>query len=46
MKELGSDAVFDNKPSRVAHKAWGFEETERVIYYRMKLSEDPSLRSG
>ncbi len=36
-KELGSGALLDNKASHVAHKAWGFEETERVIYYRMKL---------
>lgn len=37
-KEFGSDALLDNKASHVAHKAWGFEETERVVYYRMKLA--------
>ncbi len=37
MKELGSDALIDNKASHIAHKAWGFEETEKVVYFRMKL---------
>jgi len=37
-REIGSDAHLDNVTSHAAHKAWGFEETERVVYFRKLLS--------
>jgi len=33
-REIGSDALLDNKISHAAHEAWGFRETERVVYFR------------
>ena len=36
--EVGSDAELENNQSHICHDKWGFEETERVIYYRKKLS--------
>jgi aminoglycoside 6'-N-acetyltransferase I len=35
--ELGSDAELDNEISHRAHQALGFEERERVIYFRKRL---------
>jgi aminoglycoside 6'-N-acetyltransferase I len=35
--ELGSDALLDNTLSHLAHRALGFEERERVIYFRKML---------
>ena len=35
--ELGSDALLDNTLSHQAHRALGFEERERVIYFRKWL---------
>jgi aminoglycoside 6'-N-acetyltransferase I len=35
--ELGSDALIENHASHAAHRAWGFEETERVVYFRKAL---------
>jgi aminoglycoside 6'-N-acetyltransferase I len=35
--ELGSDALINNMQSHAAHRAWGFVETERVIYFRKVL---------
>jgi aminoglycoside 6'-N-acetyltransferase I len=35
--ELGSDALIDNTVSHHAHRALGFEERERVIYFRKWL---------
>lgn len=35
--ELASDAALDNAPSHAAHAAYGFEETERVVYFRKLL---------
>lgn len=37
--ELGSDALIDNGESHAAHSSWGFEETERVIYFRKDLRQ-------
>ena len=37
-RELGSDALLANTASHAAHRAWGFEETERVVYFRKQLS--------
>jgi aminoglycoside 6'-N-acetyltransferase I len=38
-KELGSDALLDNTLSHLAHRALGFEERERVIYFRKWLGD-------
>ncbi|WP_434631765.1 aminoglycoside 6'-N-acetyltransferase [Chromobacterium sp. CV08] len=35
--ELASDTGLDNLVSQRAHLALGFEETERVVFYRMAL---------
>ena len=39
-REIGSDALIDNGASHAAHAAWGFSETERVVYFRKGL--DPA----
>lgn len=36
--ELGSDALIDNIAAHAAHAAWGFSETERVVYFRKHLT--------
>jgi len=36
--ELGSDALLDNAQSHAAHRAYGFDETERVVYFRKLVS--------
>lgn len=35
--EFASDALFDNPESHEMHKALGFEETDRVVYFRKAL---------
>lgn len=35
--EIGSDAEVENNLSHLCHKKWGFEERERVVYYRKKI---------
>lgn len=35
--ELGSDADLENVKSHAFHKAAGFEETQRVVYFRKAL---------
>jgi aspartate racemase len=37
-RELGSDTELDNRASQSAHRAWGFSETERVVYFRKALT--------
>jgi aminoglycoside 6'-N-acetyltransferase I len=37
-REFASDALIDNTSSHSMHRALGFEETERVVYYRKTLS--------
>lgn len=37
-RELASDAVLENSISHVVHQALGFEETERVVFFRRKLA--------
>ncbi len=37
--ELGSDAALANVLSHRTHAAWGFAETERVVYFRKRLAE-------
>lgn len=36
--ELASDAPLDNVVSHAMHAALGFEETERVVYFRKRLA--------
>jgi len=35
--ELASDALLDNRAGHAAHIAYGFEETERVVYFSKRL---------
>lgn len=37
-RELASDALLENENSHSAHRALGFQETERVVYFRKALS--------
>jgi aspartate racemase len=37
-RELGSDTELHNRASQAAHRAWGFSETERVMYFRKPLT--------
>lgn len=43
--EFASDAPLDNVRSHDMHRALGFSETQRVVYYR-KLLTQPSARTG
>ena len=36
-RELASDALLENAASHAMHHALGFEESERVVFYRMDL---------
>lgn len=37
--ELASDAALENTPSHATHLALGFEETERVVYFRKLIGD-------
>lgn len=37
--ELASDALLDNQGSHAMHKALGFAETERVVYFLKRLKK-------
>jgi len=37
--EMGSDVDLENDGSHAAHGRWGFEETERVVFYRKSLGD-------
>lgn len=37
LSELASDSLLDNVAAHAAHRALGFEETERVVYFRRAL---------
>ena len=37
-RELASDALLDNETGHRAHRALGFEETERVVYFRKSIA--------
>lgn len=37
-RELASDSLLDNPMAHAAHRALGFEETERVVYFRRALT--------
>ncbi|WP_394538108.1 GNAT family N-acetyltransferase [Lysobacter enzymogenes] len=39
-RELASDALLDNADAHRAHAACGFEETERVVYFRRRLDAE------
>jgi aminoglycoside 6'-N-acetyltransferase I len=41
--ELGSDALLENEASHRMHEALGFQETERVVYFRQVLKK-PGLK--
>lgn len=36
-RELASDARLENEASHALHRALGFEETERVVFFRKSL---------
>jgi aminoglycoside 6'-N-acetyltransferase I len=38
LQELASDTPLENTASQQAHQALGFEETERVVYYRQRVT--------
>ncbi|MES5098825.1 aminoglycoside 6'-N-acetyltransferase [Agrobacterium sp. BA1120] len=46
VEELASDAGVENRNSHIMHEALGFEETERVVYFRRKLTKSPSSSQG
>jgi aminoglycoside 6'-N-acetyltransferase I len=37
-REIASDALLANPPSHAVHRALGFDETERVVFYRKPLA--------
>ncbi|KTF36691.1 aminoglycoside 6'-N-acetyltransferase [Xanthomonas translucens] len=37
--ELASDALLDDAAAQAAHRACGFEESERVVYFRMSVAD-------
>lgn len=37
-EELASDALLKNETSHAVHRALGFEETERVVFFRRALA--------
>jgi aminoglycoside 6'-N-acetyltransferase I len=41
LSELGSDSLLDNPQAHAAHRALGFEETERVVYFHRVLHRSP-----
>jgi len=40
--EFASDALLDNAASHAFHAAIGFEETERVVYFRRPIAQAPA----
>ncbi|AKK68392.1 aminoglycoside 6'-N-acetyltransferase [Xanthomonas translucens] len=37
--QLASDALLDDAAAQAAHRACGFEESERVVYFRMPVAD-------
>jgi aminoglycoside 6'-N-acetyltransferase I len=35
--EMGSDSEIENRIAHASHLAWGFVETERVVYFRRPI---------
>ena len=40
-RELASDALLDNEPGHAVHRSLGFDETERVVYFRKRVPTRP-----
>lgn len=40
LSEMASDALIDNRLSHMAHRALGYEETERIVCFRRSLLGD------
>jgi len=40
-RELASDCLADNSSAHAVHRALGFEETERVVYFRRTVRAPP-----
>lgn len=40
--ELASDSLLENEAAHAVHRALGFEETERVVYFRRTLPQRPA----
>lgn len=40
-REFASDALIDNAESHAMHRALGFDETERVVYFRKRIETQP-----
>jgi aminoglycoside 6'-N-acetyltransferase I len=38
-REVASDALLDNQSGILAHRALGFEETERVVFFRKEVGD-------
>ena len=41
LSEIASDSLIGNASAHAAHRALGFEETERVVYFRRPLKRPP-----
>ena len=39
LREFASDALLHNTDAHAVHRALGFEETERVVYFRRALPD-------
>lgn len=37
--DLASDALLDNRDSHAMHRALGFQETERIVFFRRRLDD-------
>jgi aminoglycoside 6'-N-acetyltransferase I len=37
--EIASDALLENAASHAMHRSLGFQETERVVYFRKQLQQ-------
>jgi aminoglycoside 6'-N-acetyltransferase I len=46
LKEIASDTQIDNTVSLQAHKALGYEEVERLVYFRKALDASGSLQDA
>src|SRR5262245_49672412 len=46
LKEMASDTQIDNTVSIQAHKGLGYEEVERIVYFRKTLEVSGSLQDG
>jgi aminoglycoside 6'-N-acetyltransferase I len=44
--ELASDSLLENSQAHAAHRALGFQETERVVYFRRVLHDAKRSSEG